>query len=75
MKDNRDRIVNNLRSLHPCNGLDNLLSTLGNPESGITYSLWSVGHETEGSTLTKEGNRLQLRPVSGVYHIYNCSYA
>lgn len=66
MKENRDKIVCKLRSLHSCNDVDNLLSTLGNAESGVTYSLSSFGLETEASTLTKEGNRLQLRPINGV---------
>ncbi|KDR09983.1 RPA-interacting protein [Zootermopsis nevadensis] len=54
MKENRDKIVCKLRSLHSCNDVDNLLSTLGNAESGVTYSLSSFGLETEASTLTKE---------------------
>jgi hypothetical protein len=60
MKENRDRIISNLRNLHPCNDVDNLLSAIGTFESDIMYSEWSDGHRTEANALTKEGNTLYL---------------
>jgi hypothetical protein len=69
MKENRYRNVNNLRKLHPYNLLDDLLSTIENSESDVTCPLWSVEHDTEESTLSKEGTRLQVICVCGVNHV------
>jgi hypothetical protein len=55
MKGNRDKIVNNLRNLHPHNHVDDLLSTIGRFESDVTSPMRSAGYETEGITLTAEG--------------------
>jgi hypothetical protein len=56
LKENRDKIVNNLRNLHPHKHVEDLLSTIGKFESDVTCPLWNVGHETKGSDLTAEGN-------------------
>lgn len=69
MKRNRDKIVNNMRNLHPHNDVDDLFSTVGKFESDVTCPLWSAGYDTEGSTLTAEGTVLQLRSVIGVNHL------
>jgi hypothetical protein len=69
MKGQRDKIVNNLRNLHPNSHMDDLFSAVAMIESDVTFPFCSAGYETEGSTLTAEGTVLQLRSVTGVNYL------
>jgi hypothetical protein len=60
IKGNRDKIVSNLRNIHPHNDVEELILTSGKFESDVTCHMWSAGYETEESALTAEGTMLQV---------------
>jgi len=72
IKENRDRTVNN-RRFHNSYKAD-LLVTLGNSEPN---GIWSARYETEGCSLTKEGNKFYPKSFTDVFKLcifyYSCA--